>query len=116
WDPASLRSVGTAIRRSGIGLTPTVDGPSIRLYVPALSEDRRRELALVVHKRVDQARVDIRTIRHEALSEARRRERARPTGADGARRETVELQKLTDRFVEEVARRGQVKEAAILRV
>ena len=60
WDPASLRAIGTAISQSRIGLTPTIDGPAIRLYVPAMTEERRRELVALVHKRADQARVEIR--------------------------------------------------------
>src|SRR5688572_9286289 len=58
WDPSSLRAIGTAISQSRIGLVPTVDGPRIRLYVPALSQERRLELVDLVHKRVEQARVE----------------------------------------------------------
>ena len=69
WDPGSLRSIGAAISQSRIGLTPTIDGGAIRLYVPALTEDRRNELAGLVRKRVERAHVEIRTIRHEALAD-----------------------------------------------
>lgn len=116
WDPSSLRAIGTAISQSRIGLTPTVDGPAIRLYIPALSEERRRELAGLVHKRVDQAHVEIRTIRHESLAALRHHARVRSIGADDLRRETALLQQLTDRFVGDVDRRGQAKEASLLRI
>ena len=89
WDPGSLRAIGTAISQSRLGLTPTIDGPAIRLYVPAMTEDRRRELVGLVHKRMDQARVEIRAVRHEALAELRGLERARSIGADEARRRTA---------------------------
>jgi ribosome recycling factor len=116
WDPASLRAIGTAISQSRIGLTPTVDGPSIRLYVPGLSEERRRELAGIVHRRVEQAHVDIRSVRHEALATTRKRETSRLIGADDARREAAELQRLTDRFVEQIDARGEAKVAALMRL
>src|SRR5262245_2725649 len=75
WDPGSLRAIGTAISQSRIGLTPTVDGPAIRLYVPGLSEERRRELAAIVHRRVEQAHVDVRAVRHEAMAAIKKREK-----------------------------------------
>ena len=116
WDRSSLRAIGTAISQSHTGLTPTIDGAAIRLYVPALDEERRRELTALVHKRVDQAHVQIRTIRHECLAALRHHERARSIGADDLRRETALLQQLTDRFVGDVDRRGQAKEAMLLQI
>jgi ribosome recycling factor len=116
WDPKSLRSIGTAISQSRIGLTPTIDGSSIRLYVPALSEERRRELVGLVRKRMDQARVEIRAVRHEALAAVRARDPKNLVGSDDVHRETAELQRLTDRFVAEIDRLGQIKEASILRL
>jgi ribosome recycling factor len=116
WDPANLRAIGTAISQSRIGLTPTIDGPAIRLYVPAMSEERRRELVTLVHRRADRARVEVRAIRHDALTTIRVREKQRSIGADDVRRQTVELQRQTDRFGAEVDRLGQAKEARILRL
>ena len=116
WEPSSLRAIGTAISQSRIGLTPTIDGPAIRLYVPGMTEERRRELVGLVHKRADQARVEVRAARHEALAAIRVRERQRAIGADQARRETAHLQQLTDRFVAEVDRLVQAKEATIRRL
>jgi ribosome recycling factor len=116
WDPSSLRAIGTAISQTRIGLTPTIDGPAIRLYVPGMTEDRRRELVALVHKRADQARVELRSVRHEALASIRARERQRAIGADDVRRETARLQGLTDRHVAEVDRLGQDREASILRL
>ena len=116
WDPKSLRSIGTAISQSRIGLTPTIDGSTIRLYVPALSEERRRELVGLVRKRMDQARVEIRAVRHEALAAVRARDPRRPVGSDDVHRETDVLQRMTDRFIAEVDRLGQSKEESILRV
>ena len=116
WDPASLRAIGTAISQSRIGLTPTVDGPSIRLYVPGLSEERRRELAGIVQRRVEQAHVDVRSVRHEVLAAIKKREKARLLGVDDARREATELQRLTDRFSTEADGRGAAKVTALMRL
>jgi ribosome recycling factor len=116
WDPNTLRAIGTAISQARIGLTPTVDGPTIRLYVPALSEERRRELVGLVHKRMDQARVEIRALRHEALAALRSRDHAHRVGTDEIRRVETLLQRLTDRFVAEIDRSGRVKEESVLRL
>jgi ribosome recycling factor len=116
WDPSSLRAIGTAISHSRIGLTPTVDGPAIRLYVPGLSEERRRELAGIVHRREEQAHVEIRAVRHETLAAIKKRERTRTIGADDARRETAQLQRLTDRFIEEVDARGEARVGDLMRL
>ena len=116
WDPGSLRAIGTAISQSRIGLTPTVDGPSIRLYVPGLSEERRRELATIVQRRVEQAHVEIRAIRHEALAAIKKQEKARTIGADDARREGAQLQRLTDQFSAAADERGQAKVAGLMRL
>jgi ribosome recycling factor len=116
WDPSSLRAIGTAISHSRSGLTPTIDGGTIRLYVPALTEDRRHELAGLVHERVERAHVEIRTIRHEAQAAVRARERRHVAGADEIRRDLELLQRSSNRFTAQVDRLGRAKEATILRV
>jgi ribosome recycling factor len=116
WDPGSLRAIGTAISQSRIGLTPTIDGGAIRLYVPALTEDRRNELAGLIRKRVERAHVEIRTIRHEALASVRERDREHVAGTDAVHRELDLLQRSSDRFAAEIDRLGRAKEEAILRV
>ena len=116
WDPGSLRAIGTAISQSRIGLTPTVDGATIRIYVPALSEERRRELVGLVHRRLEQARVEIRAVRHEGLAAVRKRDAAHPAGADEIHRDEALLQRMTDRCVTEIDRLGRLKEESILRL
>ena len=112
WDPGSLRAIGTAISQSRIGLTPTIDGGAIRLYVPALTEERRQELAGLVRTRVERAHIEIRPIRHEALASIRKR----AGGADEVHRELSALQKTSDGFAAEIDRLGHSKEASLLRV
>ena len=114
WDPGSLRAIGAAISQSRIGLTPTIDGGAIRLYVPALSEERRRELVGLVHTRMERAKVEIRTIRHEALSGLRAEGRRQRAGADEMVRASEQLQRLTDRHIVEIDRLGRIKQEDIL--
>jgi ribosome recycling factor len=116
WDPSALRAIGAAISASRTGLTPTMDGPLIRCYIPAMTADRRRELVEVVHRRLDGARVEIRAIRHAALADIRAAGHDRTIGEDEARRRTSTLQALTDRSTAEVDALGRSKEAALLRV
>lgn len=116
WDPGSLRAIGTAISQSRIGLTPTIDGGSIRLYVPALNEERRNELAGLVRKRVERAHIEIRTLRHEALASVRARDRKHVAGTDELHRELDLLERLSDRFAAEIDRLGRAKAETILRI
>jgi ribosome recycling factor len=112
WDPSMLRTIGAAISHSRIGLTPTVDGPAIRLYVPGLTEERRREIVQLVQKRMGQAGVDIRALRHEALATVK----SDSGSVDDIRRETARLQQLTDRYVAEIDRLGRLKQASVMRL
>jgi ribosome recycling factor len=114
WDPSSLRSIGTAISQSRIGLTPTIDGGAIRLYVPALSEERRQEIVALVAARMERARVELRAIRHEALATLKTRDPDRRVGIDEITRETGRLQRMTDRFASEIDRLGRIKQESIL--
>jgi ribosome recycling factor len=116
WDPSALRAIGAAISQSRIGLTPTIDGRAIRLYVPAMSEERRRELMGLVRKRMDQAHVEIRALRHEALAAVRAENRDRLVGQDEVHRETALLQRMADRFAAEIDRLGRLKEESLLRL
>ena len=116
WDPASLRAIGTAISQSRIGLTPTIDGGAIRLYVPALSEERRQELGGLVQARMEQAKVEIRAVRHEALAALRAEAHAGGVGADAAAHEAGQLQRMTNQSVAEIDRLGRAKHESLLRV
>jgi ribosome recycling factor len=81
-----------------------------------MSEERRRELTGLVHKRMDQARVEIRTLRHEALAAIRAEDRVRLVGQDEVHRETALLQRMADRFAAEIDRLGRIKEESLLRL
>jgi ribosome recycling factor len=116
WDRSVLGAIEKAITKSDIGLTPNVDGTVVRLNIPALTEERRRDLVRVVHKRMEEARVEIRNLRREAADHLKRLERDGELGTDEAHRQHDVLQKTTDRHIAEVDRLGLAKEQEVLEV
>ena len=116
WDRSVLGAIEKAILKSDIGLQPNVDGTVVRLNIPALTEERRRDLVRVVHKRMEEARVEIRNLRREAADSLKKEERDGTVGTDEAHRQHEALQKTTDRFVGDVDRLGGVKEQEVLEV
>ncbi|MGI8703355.1 MAG: ribosome recycling factor [Candidatus Limnocylindrales bacterium] len=116
WDRSVLAAIERAILKSDIGLTPNVDGTVVRLNIPALTEDRRKELVRQVHKRMEDARVEIRNQRREAGDAIKHEERDGEIGADEAHRQHEQLQRVTDRWIEEVDRAGKAKEQEVLEV
>ncbi len=116
WDRGVLGAIEKAIIKSDVGLTPNVDGTVVRLNIPPLTEDRRKDIVRVVHKRMEEARVEIRNLRREAADALKREERDGEVGSDEARRQHDQIQKLTDRFVGEVDRLGAAKEEEVLEV
>ena len=88
----------------------------MRLNIPPLTEERRKDLVKVVHKRMEEARVEIRNHRREAADELKRAEKDGDVGVDEARRELEQLQKVTDRWSDEVERVGKHKEQEIMEV
>ena len=116
WDRGVLGAIEKAIIKSDIGLVPNVDGTVVRLNIPPLTEERRKDLVRVVHKRMEEARVEIRNLRREADGGIKKEERDGLVGADESRRELESVQRLTDRYVAEVDRVGSHKEQEVLEV
>ena len=116
WDRSVLGAIERAIIKSDIGLTPNVDGAVVRLNIPQLTEERRKELVRVVHKRMEEARVEIRNLRREAADHLKKLEREGELGADDAHRVLDTIQKTTDRHIAEVDRVGGAKEQEVLEV
>jgi ribosome recycling factor len=116
WDRGVLGAIEKAIQRSDIGLVPNVDGTVVRLNIPPLTEERRKELVRVVHKRMEDARVEIRNLRRDAADSLKKEEREGEVGSDESHRQLDTLQRTTDRFVTEVDRLGKVKEDEVLEV
>jgi ribosome recycling factor len=116
WDRGVLGAIEKAILRSDIGLTPNVDGTVVRLTIPPLTEERRRDLVRAVHKRMEDARVEVRNLRREAAEAIRKAERDGDVGTDEAHRLLDALQKTTDRHVADIDRLGAAKEREVLEV
>jgi ribosome recycling factor len=116
WDRGVLGAIEKAIQKSDIGLVPNVDGTVVRLNIPPLTEERRKDLVRVVHKRMEEARVEIRNIRRDAADDLKKEERDGNVGTDEAHRQLEALQKTTDRFIGEVDRLGGAKEQEVLEV
>ncbi len=116
FDPASLKDIERAIRASELGLTPNNDGKLIRLNIPPLTEERRKQLTRVVHHRLEEARVAVRNIRRAVHEDMREFEKEKLISEDDLTRGENELQKLTDRYIEKVDELGKRKEAEILEI
>ena len=116
WDRGVLGAIEKAIIKSDIGLNPQVDGTVVRLNIPPLTEERRKDIVRVVHKRMEEARVEIRNLRREAADALKREEREGDVGSDEAHRQHDQVQRLTDRFIGDVDRLGGAKEEEVLAV
>src|SRR3990172_4922475 len=116
WDRQTLTAIEKAIQKSDLGLNPSNDGHVIRLAIPPLTEERRKELVRMVHKKVEESRGEVRNVRRDCLEELRRLQRQEHVSEDDEHRAQERLQKLTDRYIGEVDRLGQDKETELLEV
>jgi ribosome recycling factor len=116
WDRKALGAIEKAIQKSDLGLNPSNDGSIIRLLIPQLSEQRRRELTKLVQKRVEESRVEARNIRRDGQDELKKAEKAKEVSEDEHRRLADQLQKVTDQTVANLDRIGQQKEVELLEV
>lgn len=114
FDRSSLKAIEKAIRGSDLGLNPNNDGHSIRLILPPLTEERRRELVKMVHRRVEEARVAIRNVRRDTIKDLREMEDEKMISEDERKRAEEKVQELTDKYIEEANRLGERKEREIL--
>jgi ribosome recycling factor len=116
FDGTTLKAIERAIMTSDLGLNPNNDGKVIHLNLPPLTEERRRDLVKHVHHRLEEAKIAIRNIRRDSHNDMRDFEKEKLISEDELERGEAELQKLTDRFVEEVGEHGKRKEAEIMEV
>jgi ribosome recycling factor len=116
FDASSLKAIERAILASDLGLTPNNDGKAIRLNLPPLTEERRRELVKVVHNRVEEARVAVRNVRRDSIRDLREFMQEKLISEDDLKRGEEELQKITDQYIEEINSVGERKEKEILEV
>ena len=116
WDRGVLGAIEKAIQKSDIGLMPNVDGTVVRLNIPPLTEERRKELVKLVHKRMEEAKVEIRNHRRDAVEDTRKREKSGEIGLDEAHREQEAVEKVTHKWTDEVDRVGAAKQQEVLEV
>jgi ribosome recycling factor len=116
WDKSIIGSIEKAILKSELGLNPASDGNIIRISIPPLSEERRQELIKVVHRKVEERRVAVRNLRHEAMNELKKLEKDKEISQDEHRRAQDQLQKLTDRFISDIEKTGKDKEEELIEV
>ncbi len=113
WDKALVSAVDRAIRDAGIGLNPVVDGTNVRVPIPPLTEERRKELTKVAHKYAEQAKVAIRNVRREGMEAIKK---AEGVGEDDQKRQSDQVQRLTDLMIKKVDEALSAKEAEIMQV
>jgi ribosome recycling factor len=116
YDKSAIKSIEKAIMESDLGLTPSNDGNVIRLQIPELNEERRRELVKVVHGVAEEGRIAVRNIRRDVMHDLRELKKEGEAGADDEHRAEVELQKLTDDAIREIDGLLKGKEEEILEV
>ncbi|HEV7665783.1 MAG TPA: ribosome recycling factor [Chloroflexota bacterium] len=116
WDRGMLGVIEKAIQKSDIGINPTNDGSVIRLVLPQLTQDRRKELVKHVHQRAEEARIAVRNCRRDALDHLRKTEKDGGVSQEDERRAQERLQKLTDGFVKKVDEVSRAKETEVLEV
>jgi ribosome recycling factor len=116
WDRAMIGPVERGIRESELGLNPSNDGKVVRVPIPPLTEERRKEYVRLVHKMAEDARVAVRHARKEANDAVKAQQKNGEISEDDARREQDEIQQLTDRYVEKVDELMKHKEAEVLEV
>jgi ribosome recycling factor len=116
YDPGALKNIERAILQSDLGLTPNNDGKIIRLQIPSLTEERRRELTKTASKRTEEAKVAIRNIRRSALEDLRSFEKEKMITEDDLYLGQKQLQELTDDYIKKVEDIGEAKEREILEI
>jgi ribosome recycling factor len=116
WEKKMIPVVEKAIREADLGLNPATSGEMIRVPMPALTEERRKELIKVVHKEAEAAKIAVRNVRRDANEQLKKLLKDKQCSEDDERRAHDELQKLTDRFVADVDRLLQAKEADLMAI
>lgn len=116
YDKHTLKDIERAILKSDLGLTPANDGTVIRLSIPPLTEERRRELVKGIKRQAEEARVAVRNVRREGNEELKASEKKGAITEDESRRGQEEMQKLTDRYIDEIDALVEAKEKEIMEV
>ena len=116
WDNATLGDITKAIQKSDLGLNPSSDGHMIRIPIPPLSEERRREMVKLVHKRAEEGKVALRNVRRDSMDMLKDLEKEKEISQDEQKRAQIKLQEITDGFISEVDQIAKDKESELLEV
>jgi ribosome recycling factor len=116
WDRALVKEIERALRESDLGLNPSNDGQIIRIPIPALTEERRKEYVKLLHKLAEEARVAVRQARKDANDEIKYREKKEGLSEDDVHREERDVQKLTDQYIGRVEEMMTHKQAEVMEV
>ena len=116
WDKGLIKAVAKAIQQSELGLNPTDDGTLVRIPIPQLTEERRRDMVKLVSKLAEEGRVHMRQVRHDLNKEIKSEEHEHALSEDDAKRLTVEVQKLTDRYIAQIDELLKRKTAEVMEV
>lgn len=116
WDKSLLKAIEKGLRESDLGLNPSNDGSIIRIPIPPLTEERRKEYVRLLHKLTEEARVAVRNVRRDANDEIKHRQKDEGLSEDDVRREQAEVQKLTDQYIARIEELMKHKEAEIMEV
>ncbi|WNO52516.1 ribosome recycling factor [Stakelama saccharophila] len=114
WDKSNMQPVEKAIRSAGLGLNPIVDGPNIRLPIPDLTQERRKELAKLAGQYAEKARIAARNVRRDGMDSLKADEKKGDLSEDERKRHENEVQKLTDKTIADIDAAAQAKEKEIL--
>jgi ribosome recycling factor len=116
WDRGSIGAIEKAIQKSELGLNPSNDGQVIRLAIPALTEERRKQLVKTVHQFTEDAKVAVRNIRRDAMDQVRKSLTAKEISEDDERRAEHQVDELTKKFTDEAEKIGKAKEHEVMEV
>ena len=116
WDTSLIKPIEVAIRQSPSGLSPIVDGQLIRIIIPELSEERRKEICKLAGKYAEQCKIAIRNIRREGMDDAKKKEKNKEITEDQLKKISDDIQKMTDEFVKKIDGSLELKEKEIMKV
>jgi ribosome recycling factor len=116
WDRGSMGAIEKAIMQSDLGLNPNNDGQVIRIAIPTLTEERRKQMVKIVHSTVEESKVAVRNVRRDALQHAKALVTSKDISEDDERRAGQEIEQLAKKYVDEADRIGKAKEAEVLEV
>ncbi len=116
WDKSTIGAIEKAIRKSELGLNPSSDGSMIRIAIPQLTEDRRKQMVKVVHTKVEDSKVAVRNIRRDAMNQAKEYQEEKLITEDDERRAETQIQDLTNKFTAQSDQIGKDKERDVMQI